>query len=185
MKLNELLKLAREKFELSDDSVELEQLEDLEEGEEGQVGILYVPEEKEEEVNSWLEENMGDELHGMDLRAGNIGGFAISTLELDETFAEGIEDEADDEDDEDISSVVEEVLATESREDLRTVLEKRMKVVRGGKVVTVNVKPKGKKKRKMSAKQKAALKKARKKGSTAGAKKARAKSMKKRKSSGM
>jgi len=83
----------------------------------------------------------------------------------------------------DIEFESEEVITQEEWDKISTVLEKKVRMVKDGKVVVVDVKKK--KKKKLSSKQKAALKKARKASRKPGAAKARAKSMKKRKSAGL
>lgn len=83
----------------------------------------------------------------------------------------------------DVKGAVEDLLQTDGIDELRDVVEVMVKKIRGGKVV--KVKKKLGRKRRMSAKQKAALKKARKKAGSASAKKKRAKSMKIRKRKGL
>ena len=110
-------------------------------------------------------------------------------LDLEDEYADWEEEEEDmtDEEFEEIFDDLEFESETETTEEnwdqIASVIEKKVRKIKGGKVVTVDVKRK--KKKRLSAKQKAGLKKAQKAAQKPGAKRARAKSMKKRKSSGL
>lgn len=135
------------------------------------------------EVRDVLHEMEAPEAETNDYDEGDLEDL----LDLEDEYSDLEEEDLTDEEFDDLLSDVEFESESEITErmwrDIKVALEKKVRKVKGGKVVTVD--KKRKKKKRLSSKQKAALKKAQKKSRTGSAKKSRAKSMKKRKQSNL